>query len=462
MSPWITCFGKDFAFYIMSKNTIKTFAVLPRLLLEDLNKINFTKAEKNHALKFLDGLMKRSYREFKMIDEFVETPMNYFRKSFTTQYLKWLNKLINSNIITVDNSYSNIYNYSKSYSINKTYTSPPIMSLLFDRNSLKSVAYEFKVKNKTKEDLEIYNNVYKDLNILDVDEESLLGILDEELNKINIENYKFNEDILSENVNVNFGKNRRYWMTKEKAILKSKEIGKTLIEDGNKHYILTKEEFIIRKKNAVSQSYKDSISKLSNKKIYANRNITNNRLDTNITNMPKCITDKICKDNNLIQFDLCNAQFAILSDFLEDSLFTADFNTFKDQAYNGTLYEFLMESLNIKERKRAKVMMFELMFSKENFNSNLKKQLKTIFPSVVEIVDRYKKENGYDKFSIMLQKRESEIFIDGIWKKLKSKNKFCITKHDALIVKQKDKDFVEELIKSHFEKIGFKGKIIQE
>lgn len=446
----------------MSKLKIKTFAVLPSNLLEDFNKIDFTKSEKNHALKFLDGLMKRSYREYKMIDEFVETPMNYFRKVFTTQYLKWLNKLINSNIVLVDNSYSNIYKYSKSYSINIKYTTPPIMSLLFDKKSLKSVPYEFKIDEKQKEEIDVYNNVFKDLNSLKINQDELMEILDAELSKIDIKNYKLNDEVISENVNISFGKNKRYWMTKEKAILKSKEMNKLLIEDNNKHYILTEQEFITRKRSAVSQSYKDSISKIADKKIYAKRNTTNNRLDTNLTNMPKSLTDKICKDNNLVQFDLCNAQFAILSDFLEDSLFTEDFKVFKEQSYNGTLYEFIMKSLNISERKRAKVMMFELMFSKETFNSSLKNELKSLFPSVVEIVDKYKKDNGYDQFSIMLQKRESKMFIDGIWKKLKSEKIFCITKHDALIVKIEDKETVKTQIDKYFENIKFKGNIIEE
>ena len=86
--------------------TINTFVTLPPQLIDDFEKIEFSKAERNHALKFIDNLMKRSYREFGMIDCFVETPSNYFRKVFTTNYLSWLNKLLTSQIIYSNNSYS--------------------------------------------------------------------------------------------------------------------------------------------------------------------------------------------------------------------------------------------------------------------------------------------------------------------------------------------------------------------
>ena len=62
----------------------------------------------------------------------------------------------------------------------------------------------------------------------------------------------------------------------------------------------------------------------------------------------------------------------------------------------------------------------------------------------------------------MLQKRESEIFIDGLWKELKKKKLFCTPKHDCLIVKEKDSERVEKIIESYFKKIKFKGKIIKE
>lgn len=449
----------------MSK-LIDTFVTLPQDLVNDFEKIDFTKSEKNHALKFLDNLMKRSYREYGMIDGFVETPANYFRKVFTTKYLDWLNKLIFAKIIISNNSYSNsIYNiYSKSYSINTIYTSTPIMLLLFDKEHLKSVPYTFKMPNTSDEEKLNFKKVVEDLSSLKVDRKSLIRITAEEVEKVSISDFNINENVTRDAFNVYFdrGKSKKYWMTKEQAIKKSVELGQILIQDESKFYISDEHDFILSKKSSMLITYSDSINKMFNKKFYGKRNSTNNRMDTNLTNMAKVLTNEMCTENNLTQFDLCNAQFCILAKELEKELYTEDFKIFKEQAYNGTLYEYIMEKLKLDDRADAKKMMFELMFSKETLKSELKDKLKEIFPSVVDKVDEYKKLNGYNTFSIMLQKKESEIFIDGLWKELKKKKIFCTPKHDCLIVKKKDADRVEEIIKDYFKKIKFKGKIVRE
>lgn len=450
----------------MSK-IVSTFATLPVKLIEDFEKINFSKSERNYALKFIDNLMRRSYRETGMIDNFVETPKNYFRKSFNSQYLIWLNKLINAQIINSNNSYSNSIsnNYSKSYSINNKYTSTPIMWLTFEENPLKSVPYTFKISQETDEDKDNFSKVVEDLSRIEIDRKSLLELARKEVEKITLENFNINENVTRNEFNVTFSgekQAKKYWMSKEKAIRKSQELNKTLIQDENKFYITDEYEFILRKKQSVFQSYQDAINKLVDKKFYGKRNSTNHRLDTNLTNMAKVLTDEVCEKNDLVKFDLCNSQFAILSDLLEDKLFTKDFELFKECSYNGNLYELILEKLNFKDRYEAKKAIFELMFSKEDLRSSLKAKLKTLFPSVVETVDQYKKENGYATFSVMLQKRESEIFIDGLWKKIKKSKIFCTPKHDCLIVKRKDADKVEKIIKKYFDKIKFKGKIIKE
>jgi hypothetical protein len=445
-------------------NTVNTFVTLPPSMVKDFEKINFTKAERNHALKFIDNLMKRSFREYGMIDGFVETPKNYFRKAFNSHYLVWLDKLLSQNIILSNQSYSNSISnpYSKSYSINPKYTLTPIMWLTFEKTPLESVPYTFKIDKYEDEEKLNFSRVVEDLSAIKTDRKVLMSLAAIEVEKIKIEDFKINENVNRDSFNVSFGGDKKYWMSKEKAIQKSIELDKTLIQDDNKFYVIDEYEFILRKKSSVLQSYQDAINKIANKKFYGKRNSTNNRLDTNLTNMAKVLTNEVCLKNNLVQFDLCNSQFAILSDLLEGTLKTEDFIQFKTHSYNGSLYEYVMKQLNLESRLDAKKMMFELMFSKEGYQSNLKSKLKQIFPSVVQTVDDYKKENRYNNFSIMLQKRESEIFIDGLWKQIKNKKIFCTPKHDCLIVREKDADKVEEIIKKYFEKIKFKGKIIKE
>lgn len=444
-----------------------TFATLPAEMVLDLNKVDFTKSERDYAIKFISGLMKRSWRETGTIDALIETPKEYFRKAFNGQYLKWLSKLEKNDIISINSSYSNYYNniYSKSYSINNKYIPPPIMWHTFEPIDLKTVGYSVKNSNLGREFSDIKSMVLEDFKKLRIDYNILLELTRKEVDLVKIELFKCNDEIERETMEVIFREDRRekkYWMSKTNALEKAKSLNRLLIQDENRFYIMDEFEFILMKKHAIYISYQDCITNMEKGNFFASRNSTNNRLDTNLTNMAKVLTDEICKKNNLIQFDLCNSQFAILSDLLEDNLYTEDFEIFKIQSYNGTLYEYIMEKLNIEKRKTAKTMMFELMFSKETFNSPLKKELKKIFPSVVKTVDNYKAEHGYNKFSIMLQKRESEIFIDGIWKKIKKKKLFCITKHDCVIFKQEDSEKIKSIILSEFEKIKFKGKLVEE
>jgi hypothetical protein len=336
------------------------------------------------------------------------------------------------------------------------------MWLTFEKTPLESIPYTFKIDKYEDEEKLNFSRVVEDLSAIKTDRKVLMNLAAMEVEKIKIEDFKINENVNRDSFNVSFGGDKKYWMSKEKAIQKSIQLDKTLIQDDNKFYVIDEYEFILRKKSSVLQSYQDAINKIVNKKFYGKRNSTNNRLDTNLTNMAKVLTNEVCLKNNLVQFDLCNSQFAILSDLLEGTLKTEDFAQFKTHSYNGSLYEYIMEQLNLESRLEAKKMMFELMFSKEDYQSNLKSKLKQIFPSVVQTVDDYKKDNGYNNFSIMLQKRESEIFIDGLWKQIKNKKIFCTPKHDCLIVREKDADKVEEIIKKYFEKIKFKGKIIKE
>ena len=304
--------------------------------------------------------------------------------------------------------------------------------------------------------------VKEDLKNLKMDWKKLLSLAYSEIEKVNLKMYKVNQEIEMDSMYVTFrdwSKEHKYWMKKEVAISKANELGRLLIEDEGRYYISDEYEFILRKKTAMYQSYQTSILRMDKGIFYGSRNITNNRLDTNITNLSKLLTDEICKENNLVQFDLANSQFAILSDVLNGKIESEDFTEFQRQSYKGELYEYMMQKIGVPDRERAKKMMFELMFSKEGNKTELKQKLKEIFPTVVKYVDEYKHKNGYKEFSIMLQKRESEIFIDGLYSKIKKQKLFCLTKHDSLIVRKSDELVVENLIRDYFSHIKFNGKI---
>lgn len=445
---------------------VQAIGVLPADIVNDIKSIFDSKSMIENSFSFILNLMNKSWRENKNINSYVEVPREYLRKRYNGHYNKWLNKLITSKIILSNNSYSTTNHICKSYFINPNYfqISPlyvsPIPVITF-----KTVSYSVKKVGETREEIEVKKKALEDFKNLKYDIKILNEILEKEIAKINISQFKRGDEIVQDTFEVTFRKDNREdksWMTKEKAISIATKDNKTLIEDTGRYYIMTEDSFINLKKISTQQSYQDCLTRFEKKFYFAKRNNTNSRLDTNFTNMASCFSDYIFENNNLVKLDLVNAQFAILSDIFSSKLDTPDFLCFKEHSVNGSLYEYIQEKLNIKERKKAKVLVFELLFSHEDSKNPLKKELEKLFPSVVSLIDDFKKENGYKKFSVMLQKRESEIFIDGIWKGLKKEKKFCITKHDCLVVKKEDLEYVQDYVTNYFNKLSFSGKMIVE
>ena len=447
--------------------THNTLAVLPSKLVEDIELAFDNKTLKNHALRFVHGLMKKSMRDFGVSNALIDVPYNYLVKVYSKKYNLWLKTLLAKNIISSSN-YSNTYiHQSYSYNINNYYfLTSPIMSPLFGLCTSKTISYSVKYQNCEKEFFDLKEFFIADIKSLKIDYQGLINIMEKEIEGLKIENFKTNENIIFEgNMPIFFYKGVKqesYYLDREKALRISKSKNKTFIQDDKQYYIMSVDNFLEIKKQSILLSYREAITKLSKGIYFCRRNSTNNRLDTNLTNMANVLTKKIFTDNDLVCLDLANAQFAILADIFQRDLDTEDFKSFRSEAVLGTLYEHVQENLNLESRKKAKVLVFELLFSKETNISEQKKELRELFPSVVDKVDDFKKENGYKKFSVMLQKREAEIFIDGILKLLKKKKLFCLTKHDCIIIRRNDKQTVIDIMNKYFSKIKFEGKIVEE
>jgi hypothetical protein len=227
-----------------------------------------------------------------------------------------------------------------------------------------------------------------------------------------------------------------------------------LIKDDNTYKVVNPVQFLAEKKATMKMYYTDSIERLRNNSINVKRNTTNRRLDTNLTNMASILVDEICLQNGLVQIDLSNSQFVLLSNILKHHLNTDDYKHFKGLSVDGKLYTYIASKLGLKSPKNGKSLMFEVMFSSRRNSSVFKKKIKELFPSVVEWIDNYKKEHGDNEFSIMLQRIESELFIDKVLKRLKKLKYFCLTKHDSLIIKRSDYEAIMDNVKDEFSRIG--------
>lgn len=445
------------------------YITIPIELNEKINSLGFHDLDKDYALKFIHTLIRKSKYEHRFSNAFVEMPSKYIKKVTNHRYTRWLYKLLESEIILSNDSYSTITHTCIHYSINLSNLLVHNMWCTPQENTggsdFVTVSYVSEFKGKNMRDESVKSRVVKDLKSLYFDYEKMKSIVTKVVNSVNRDKFKINSEIKEESIYVRFNQNnqeKQVWMKLDTALSRAEEWGVDLIQDGAKFYLANFEEYLLSKKKSYYIAYTDAVENFNSGNFFAFRNETNKRLDSNITNMANVLTNQLCKDNDLVKFDLSNSQFAILSHILDGELDTDDFRVFKEQSQSGRLYEYILENLNLENRKDAKNMMFELMFSSEKLRSSLKTKLKKLFPSVVEYVDAYKKKHKYRNFSIMLQKKESEIFINGIWTEIKKSKVFCIPKHDCIIVKREDKELALNTIKKHFEKLNFKGKIVEE
>ena len=139
------------------------------------------------------------------------------------------------------------------------------------------------------------------------------------------------------------------------------------------------------------------IMRLEREGYYTFKDKGTGRLYTNITSIKNEFFDVIKKDNDLVTLDLSNSQFAIFChDFAKwhPLAMERDFIEFKEAADKGLLYELIQDKLNLPNRAVAKKIMFEINFASHKLQSDLKKQLKKHFPSVVSMTDEYKRYSG--------------------------------------------------------------------
>ncbi len=118
-------------------------------------------------------------------------------------------------------------------------------------------------------------------------------------------------------------------------------------------------------------------------------------------------------------------------------------------------YLMLQSNLNLKERKYAKNIAFQTLFSKVKPESDYAKKLRDIYPTVMNIINDFKETHGYEKFSVGLQNVESEIFIDHIWKRVRDSGINSFTRHDSLLFPIRQRNIVESIINDVFKHFDF-------
>lgn len=201
-----------------------------------------------------------------------------------------------------------------------------------------------------------------------------------------------------------------------------------------------------------------------NKSLRFNRNSTNNRLDTNLTNFASDLKPFIVGWENMAYLDLKNSQpvlfNTVLKGYFENGTeeLKNEIKKYQEATFKGRWYEVLQPIYNV-DREGGKDIWMMIAYSKNTSYKHLKRPFKNEFPKIYKIISDIKKTN-YKNFAVSLQKLESEIFIDKICRKLVEENIIPFSVHDALIVKKAEakrtKEIMEEVL---FEYLGGVPKI---
>lgn len=433
----------------MGKNN---YITIQKQILEDIKALQLSNIQKDNCIKFVDILTKKALKESNSIFCSVEIPSNFFLKAFNSKYQLFLSPLKESGIIISNESYSTTRSVCKSYMLNSKYIS--------DQSEMVGVVVKTKEREEAKKKLDYKELFRSDLKTLKIDYDNLYQIIDETVRDLSLSDFLMGSDIPDDNYKFILridGKERTGFISLTKALEMANQYGVQVILNKKKLYVMPAQDFLKMKKVSIKLSYTDAVNKLNKGFLFAARNTTNNRLDTNITSFCKKLLQPIIEDNDLVQLDLANSQFAFFAHVTRDILVEEDAILFRNLAISGELYEFIQEKLGLNTRDDAKRVTIELLFGSERCQSKNLKALKQYFPTVIAYINNYKKENGKANFAIMLQQEESALFIDTIYKELKRKKIFCITRHDSLIVKQKNAEEVKAYVQMIFDSIDFEA-----
>lgn len=451
----------------------KDYIYLPNNLAEEIYSLNLKPINLGRVFKFLKILMMKSKRDNDSdIFCYTELPYNYLAKIFGKNYKKdFLSVLLDKDIIQSNGKYSKKNKKSLKYKINSekwrkiiygnvingsdviiiNNSVYPIMSPLPDYQVLMEVGFTL-----SKEDIFLRNEdreYDKNIKMLHLDESGFINKTSSKIKEISLANYLVREDNLEEVIPIRKSGEIKY-SRKYVALERAKSQNKVLVKDGRIYRIVDPHSFLEKKKNSKYCSDINSSMELVKTRLRSSRNDTNRRLDTNITNMSSYLVEYIMEENGLVEIDLCNSQLAISTLLINNE--EEDYGVYKNISLGCMAYEYIQDHFNLDSRNEAKQLVFNIFFSSHKNRGEKANKMRELFPSVVKWIEDYQKEYGDNQFAILLQRKESEIFIDSIYESLKLKGIFVLTKHDSLIVRKEDEGLVRDIMQEYFDEINFK------
>lgn len=199
-----------------------------------------------------------------------------------------------------------------------------------------------------------------------------------------------------------------------------------------------------------------SVDSINNKHIFYHFD-NFGRMHTNFTILRSFIRKNclLIDGEETCEIDISNSQPLFLTKLIHDSqtnwVKEDEFLIFKELTKNGTYYQYLMDTLNIKDRKEVKTLTYKVLFGKNAGRSKADKLFKSVFPTIHKFIILYKKEhNDYKILSHHLQKMESNLIFNKIIRKIISNypKVRIITVHDSIVIPRIYKESVNAIFQT--------------
>ncbi len=441
------------------KNKVYRNLVLPKSMNDELTQLAKGKTLLNcyYILYVItQGYNKHDYKNFQ---SFRPIPNKRLFTMLGSGYIKPLNILLFNGIIERTEKFGagNCFQYRIAPKYYDEHESVKVKFSYYQKTD-GAIQYE-----KDKKELGMF---IENVRLLDIPFDKLYSKIDSKVSSLSLDDYMTDEqvewifpkmDVTEIDENWLFTVHKK--LDKKEALLIADQKDKLIVNDGKKICMVDPEYFMLEQRNFTKMAWTASVDNLADEStLYGKRNKTNNRLDTNFTNMSKELFDTILFHNQMEEYDLKNSQPALLSHILKEQGFIGGDVELFHQLTNDTGFYEHFSNIGL-DRENAKQMVFKVFFGKDRPKNLMTERFKEHFPTVSNYISAYKWENGDNAFAVMLQQFESRLFIDNIYYKLSDMQIPVFSKHDSISFFKHDRPKVYEVIMQEFGKIGFEGKI---
>ena len=268
---------------------------------------------KQKAIAFIEFLNRKRHMENTDPLEYTDLARNYFFKKIGYHYRSITKPLLDAGILQSSNYYRPGYYTDEDEYIKGQCLSYRINPDLLDDEIIKINYKGEKSRQRCRDATTMRSKqIMRQVRIPDLNTRELIKFVKNSLSDQRIRALlKVNDEIDDSQVHI---KGRNHPIAIEKVQRRTKD----LIKDGKYCHIEHLETYIKRKRRHLTQAYCDQLLRIKHRNIYADRNETNLRLDSNLTNLKSEFMSLLSIDGQrLSQVDLKNSQFRVFVYLLE-------------------------------------------------------------------------------------------------------------------------------------------------